>query len=353
LTPGASRSILAAAFAPRRSVLAAALAPRRSVLAAAFARRVAASLLAALGVASCLPNDTRVPPGSVLVTLESDGVAASGLSGDETSDGWSISFDRVLVALGNVSLDGDGCNVYSDAGYSRIFDLKTPGEQKVSILYALGRCDVGFRVGSPNADTLLTDGVTEVDKTMMRTPESDMFAQQSGTGIYVRGHAERGDTTKSFEWSFRLRARYERCTGATDAGAGVGVELPSKSARTLNLVASPAVLFADDLDVLHAHPRFQVFADADTFGDDDGVVTLDELAHVPATLAGFGVSFGDGGARPALDASYLSAVTGIKEAASSEATLADYVYLVLFPAVVRYQGDGTCSVDLADRGLGS
>lgn len=314
--------------------------------AASVKRAVACGVFAAC-VASCLPNDTRPTPGSVLVTAESDGVAAEGIPASATSDGWSISFDSVLVGLGSVSLDGDKCDTYSDANYGRIFDLKTGGKQKVSILYAIGQCDVGFRASSPNSDTLLTQGVTDQDKTMMRTPGSDAFAQQSGMSIYVRGRAVLGDVTKTFEWPFRLRARYERCrTGATR-----GIDLRSKAAETLNLVLSPASLFADGLDLGRAHLRFQVFADADTeLGDDDGVVTLDELARVPAARAGFGGVGSDGGV-PVLDAGYVRAVTHLD--AGSQPTLADYVYLVLFPAMIRYEGDGMCSVQLAERGLES
>lgn len=300
-------------------------------------------------VASCLPNDTRPAPGSVLVTAESDGVAAAGIPASATSDGWSISFDRVLVGLGSVNLDGDECDTYSDANYGRIFDLKTAGKQKVSILYALGQCDVGFRASSPNGDTLLTRGVTDEDKAMMRTPGSDAFAQQSGVSIYVRGRAALGDVTKTFEWPFRLRARYERCR----TGAARGVDLRSKAAEALNLVLGPASLFADGLDLEHAHLRFQVFADADTeLGNDDGAVTLDELARVPASRAGFGGVRTDGGSDvPVLDAGYVRSVTHID--AGPEPTLADYVYLVLFPAMIRYEGDGGCSVQLVERGIGS
>jgi hypothetical protein len=246
-----------------------------------------------------------------------------------------------------VNLDGDGCDTYSDANYGRIFDLKTTGKQKVSILYALGHCDVGFRVSSPNSDTLLTQGVTDADKTMMRTPGSDGFAQQSGVGIYVRGRAALAAVTKTFDWRFRLRARYERCA----AGGARGIDLHTKAAQTLSLKVSPATLFADSLDLEHAGFRFQVFADADTeLGDDDGAVTLDELARVPASRAGFGSVPVDGGV-PVLDAGYVHSLRHLD--AGAEPTLADYVYLVLFPAMVRYEGDGECSVRLMERGIGS
>ncbi|HEX3594761.1 MAG TPA: hypothetical protein VHU80_06655 [Polyangiaceae bacterium] len=330
-----------------------------------------AALLGGGAAAACLPNDTRTAPGSVLVSVESDGVAASGIPASATSDGWAIAFDQVLIALGNVSLDGDSCDVYSDSGYNRIFDMKVDGEQKVTIVYALGHCDFGFRVSSPNDDTVLGRGVSEAEKTMMRTPGSDNRTTNSGTSMYVSGHATSADVTKTFAWAFRFRARYDRCTSSPFAsGSGsvsdTGVDLASKVSRAIVLGVSPGALFSNELDlrgnpapVAPPRPRFQVFADADTLtGDDDGVVTLDELARVPATRAGFvdldgpgdgGLPLIDAAAVPSSDAGALSIIDETVEG-GLEPTLEDYLYMVLFPAMIRY-GNGSCSVRLTNRGV--
>jgi hypothetical protein len=309
-----------------------------------------AALAAALVCAACLPNDTRPQPGSVLVTVSSDGVAAAGIPASETLDGWSISFDKVLVVLGAVSLDGDGCNNYSNAAYTRLFDMSTNEPRKVSITYAVGQCDFGFRASSPNADTLVTQGATESDKAMMRTPGSDAFNEQAGISIYVRGHAVLGETTKTFEWPFRFRARYERCASSSDGGGARGVALTSKVATVVNLEVKAGVLFENDQDPARAQPRFQVFADADSvYGNGDGRITWSELDRVPLSEAGFtdlehGFSGKDAGAPsrvyPRLDA-------------GSESSLEDYLYLVLFPSMIKYEGTGACEVDLESRGVGS
>jgi hypothetical protein len=309
---------------------------------------------------ACLPNDTRKPPGSVLVTIASDGVAASGIPSSVTLDGWSISFERVLVALGDVSLDGDSCDVYSDSSYDRIFDMKTAGKQKVSIVYALGHCDFGFRVSSPNADTVVGQGATDADKTMMRTPASDAFTTDSGMSLYVRGHATRGDVTKTFEWPFRFRARYERCSTSPDLSmsnstSDTGLDFRGNVAQSVFIEVRPGVLFANRLDTTLAQPRFQVFADADTVtGNDDGAVTLDELARVSLAQSGFVDLHGSADAGPfaGVDAGYVRSVHLAFDGGSGP-SLEDYIYLVLFPAVVRYDGNGVCAVRLTNRGIGS
>ena len=309
-----------------------------------------AALASALACTTCLPNDTRPPPGSVLVTVSSDGVAAAGIPASETLDGWSISFDKVLVVLGAVSLDGDGCDNYSNAAYTRLFDMSTNEPRKVSITYAVGQCDFGFRAASPNADTLVTEGATESDKAMMRTPGSDAFNQQAGVSIYVRGHAVLGDTTKTFEWPFRFRARYERCAASPDGGGARGVALTSKVATVVNLEVKAGVLFENDRNPARAEPRFQVFADADSIhGNGDGRITWAELDRVPLSEAGFtdlehGFSEKDAGAPSRV---YPHTDAG------SESSLEDYMYLVLFPSMIKYEGTGACEIDLESRGVGS
>jgi hypothetical protein len=311
------------------------------------------ALLVAAGLtgSACLPNDTRPPPGSVFVTVSSDGVAADGIPASETLDGWSISFDKVLVVLGGISLDGDGCDTYSEAEYTRLFDMKTSETRKVSISYALGHCEFKFRAASPNPDTIVTEGASESDKSMMRTPGSDAFTEQAGISIYVRGHGSLGDTTKHFEWPFRFRARYEKCAELPDGGRADNLNLTTNKTQKVNLEVRAGVLFENHRDPDRGQPRFQVFADADAiYGNNDGQITLTELDRIPLSEAGFMDLEGFGG----IDAGYTERVHHHADAAGAgEPSLEDYLYLVLFPAMIKYERDGTCAVSLESRGVGS
>src|SRR5262249_35834172 len=127
-------------------------------------------------VTACLPNDTRPTPGSVLVNVTSDGVTNSGIPPTDTVDGWGIAFERVLVAMGYVELDGDHCNPsYSDSNYGRVLDMSVEGPQKLVIVYALGHCGFGFRVSSPNFNSVLGEGADETEKNAMRLGASDDY----------------------------------------------------------------------------------------------------------------------------------------------------------------------------------
>jgi hypothetical protein len=290
------------------------------------------------------------------VTVSSDDLLLNGIPASATTDGWSIGYDRFLLTLGNATVDGDACNQYSEAGYTRIFNLKIRGPQKVSVFYALGQCDFGFRMGNPNADSLLGEGVTDADATFMRTPGTDSYTGMSGITAYVKGSARNGTTEKSFEWAFRWRVQNKQCTRMVGGTEVRGLDLKQKGEEPVDIQVKGGALFADSVDDAHPGLRFGIFADADTLtGNNDGIVTLDELARVPLAAAGFVA--GDGGAVDAGSAFAGVDAAGIEAyrlrtdgAAPPGYTLEDYVYLMLFPRLARFRGDGTCYLRASSRG---
>src|SRR6185369_10597678 len=106
--------------------------------------------------------------GQALVRVVPSAALTAGLSSSDTADGWAITFDRLLIGLGRVQLDGDACTTYSGAAYSRIFDMLAPGPQKVSEQFALGQCAFQFGVAAPSIDSLLGAGVDSADADAMR-----------------------------------------------------------------------------------------------------------------------------------------------------------------------------------------
>ncbi len=272
-----------------------------------------------LGALACLPHDTRPPPASVLVTVTANEELLGGIP--STEDGWSIGYQRFLVSIGGVSLDGKSCNDYSDARYGRVLDVQNPAPQKLSISYALGQCDFGFRISNPSADSLLGEGTTDADKTFMRTPGTDLYSLNQGVSIYVEGTATRADASKRFAWTFRQRVRYEQCALEVDGNRMQGLALAERDAVEVPIEMHGEALFQDGLDPTGAKLRFDPVAAADTtFGDNDGEVTLNELGKVKLSDIGFTA---DGG------------TTEFK-------TLEDFLYLGVFPAIARYRGEGIC-----------
>ena len=131
-------------------------------------RRMAALVLLAVTAPGCLPADDRPEPGSVLVNVRRSDVAIEGFV---TDDGWSITFDRFVTAIGDMRLDGDDCVDYSLADYDRLSDFTVADTAKASLHYGLGQCTILFGIGPPADNAILMAGVTEADRELMRTED--------------------------------------------------------------------------------------------------------------------------------------------------------------------------------------
>jgi hypothetical protein len=300
-----------------------------------------AALAAGAGVVAaldaCVPADDRPPPGSVTLTVSPSPAVANGVV---TADGWKISFERVLVGIGNTRL-GNGCISYAQANYDRILDVTSKSGQRLSVLHGLGQCDFRFRVGTPSSDALLGDGVTEADKTLMRTPGSDPYVPLAGIAISIAGSATRGAVSKRFQLVFRPRVRYANCSPDNDGG--IAVDLQSNIDQVFDIRIEAEAMLRDDVDAATASLRFEAFAAADK--DGDGVVTLDELRQVPIAAVRDAGAFEAGTYEFDDDA-------GIFRLGASIAieTLGDYVYELLLPTLPRFRDVGTCNPGLGGRG---
>ena len=194
-------------------------------------RALALSLL----LAGCLPDDTRPAPGRLNVSVDGDVALGAGVT---TADGWTISFDRFLISLGEVELEGDDCTSYNETDYLRILDLRAGAPQKLSTPYARGSCELTFRVASPREDVALGTGVTAADVILFRTAASDAFEQNAGLTLLVAASAEKAGAVERFEWGFRRGIQYEDCR----LGDAAGVQLESRDDESVNLRIESATL---------------------------------------------------------------------------------------------------------------
>jgi hypothetical protein len=290
---------------------------------------------------ACVPADTRPTPGSVTFTVSPSPAVVNGVT---TIDGWNVTFERVLVAMGRTTL-GSGCVDYAEASYDRVLDVTKNGGQKLSIVHGLGECDVRFRVGSPSTDAVLGDGVTEQEKAALRIPVTDGYIRAGGVSLAVQGAATRAGVTKRFRLLFRPRVRYARCAVPEDGGVAAGIELVGEVDKVFDIRIEAEALLRDDVDASTASLRFEPFASADK--DGDGNVTLEELKQVPiATIRDAGAfetgtyEFDDDGGvfRPGRSVPIN--------------TLGDYVYILLFPQLPRFRQTGSCGVGFRLSGFG-
>lgn len=307
---------------------------RRFVTLAGLALAAAGAGAAGLAaIEACVPADTRPTPGSVTFTVSASPAVANGVV---TADGWSVQFERVLMSMGNTVL-GAGCVDYAEARYDRVVDVKkNPEPQKVSILHGLGECDVRFRISSPNADAVLGKDITEDEKSALRIPATDYWVRNAGTSVAIFGSASREGVTKRFQMVFRPRLRYARCTTPEQDG-GQALTLIENVDQFFDIAIEAEAILRDDVDAKAASLRFDPFAAADR--DGDGTITLDELRTVPIA------AIRDAGPFEAGTYEFDDDAGIFRQARSVPIdTLGDYVYVLLFPTLPRFRGEGTCGV---------
>lgn len=286
----------------------------------------------AVGIAvtpGCLPTDTRPEPGSILTTASGSEATRAGVV---TADGWSLTFQKVLLGIGPIQL-GDDCTKYaeySEPGYDRIVALTAPAPQKVSIMYGLGKCDIDFQISPPTEDCVLSPGVSEIDKTFMRTPGSDNHIEDDGVTMRVEGSATLGARTLTFAWSLRQTLFFSRCGLFSDGKQEPGLDLRGGVPLTYNLRIETEGLFRDDVDRELGALRFAPFAEADARGKPDGNVDLDELDLIPISELRETAAYSGGEGHDV-------------------GTLEDYVYIVLFQTLLRFRDSGECSVWLTEQ----
>jgi hypothetical protein len=303
--------------------------------------RIRSLVFAPLLCAGCLPDDTRPPPAEVTVTVAASSLTLGEIPSSLTADGFAITIERFLVSLGQAELGGDSdssCNVYSNPGYTRLFDFKrvaTPST--LGIAYATGECSFGFRVRAPDDTSLVGVGAGASDADFMRTPGSDPDSTDAGISVYVEGHAVRGDQTFHFAWPFRKRIRYLDCSdGAVSPNDRGELDLASGQRATLSIELHAEKLFqGDPTTPLH----FEPFTLADLDGDGD--ITFAELWNVGVD------AFVTSGLYVPPSVASRSVVPWPCSTPDGDpiviATLGDFAYCTLLPSIVVYQGSGACN----------
>lgn len=220
-------------------------------------------LLPCAAGASC--GEEEAGEGTLALEVWGEEFIEDGIPDDVFVDGWSVTFDRFLVAIDAVSAARGTAAPDLEDPAQRVFDLTRAGPFPVlTRVVPAGRYDnAGYRLrpaqagagaGNASADdvALMTDG---------------------GYSVYVSGSATDGTTTKTLRWGFTTETSYHECHSEADLASG--------AAATIQLTIHADHLFYNDLVSEDPDVKFSTIAAADT--DADGEVTLAELAAFDIT----------------------------------------------------------------------
>lgn len=230
------------------------------------------------------------------------------------ADGWSLTYSKVLVNLGEVSFSGTLMGGAGSVPGYRVWDLHAataPASMATVMGLAPQRFDsFGYTIrGATTAS--MAGNVTVEDLQRMRT---------NGYSVYLEGTAMHPTQGRySFAWGFTTNTGYTRCN---DAAMEAGVLLSGATATAQVTIHSEAP-FVDDLGAGPGSLRFDPLAAADT--NMDRMVTLEELGAVSLAMATLPMgSYGTGS---------VARVT----------TLRDFVTAQV-ANMGRFQGEGRCTV---------
>ena len=214
--------------------------------------------------------------GTIQLTVFGESFIEDGIPAAQVSDGWDITFDTFLVSIGDAKIGQGHMNteiVFESPSFA-VFDL------------AQGSGGNGFAIVSTEVDGGHYDHyqyriAPDASAVAGNAAQADMDGLKAGGfAVQVKGSATRDNDTKTFDWGFTAGTLYNHCHTEADI---------DDSDATVELTIHGDHLFLDDLVAAEPTLTFQLIADADSNGDNDGAITQAELAAVDITgLANYG-----------------------------------------------------------------
>jgi hypothetical protein len=239
-------------------------------------------------VVACVPADEALPLGAAQFTITGRGSPRT-LSEDMIADGWSVHVDRFVLSFRTMTIvnlmDSEQCAYRGRGAKTNVVFEGTEG----SVVQAFnglkpGDCpDVGLRLGPPDDQSVPGEGATAADLVLLAsgTPAHALLLATAVRKAQPPFTTE--DETLHLSLRFDSLRTASSFGGCRDALRGARIR---PGARYGVFVAVAAEAFFRDAISSSAQLRVSPFADADRQGNDDGIVTMDELDELPLAAAG-------------------------------------------------------------------
>ena len=198
-------------------------------------------------------------------------------------DGWTLHYDKFLVAFHGIVVGNDKGEIAGTMTGSRLVDNAKPGKKDLVGFDNVGAAAwnrVSYQIKPAAAGAELV-GATAADLDMMIA---------KGHSLYVEGSATKTDATgaavkKTFHWGFATATQYKECQQAAESGNPIqGIVVTSGGTDISELTTHGDHLYYDRLKAslnpaVETVLRFDEKAAADR--DNDGEITLAELNATP------------------------------------------------------------------------
>lgn len=271
---------------------------------------MALSILAIAG--GCVPADESLGLGSVQFTFISSQRTQEGLIADETEDNWALKFDRVILGFKTMTIGKIGvpdlCSYRGRGAVSNVvFDPRPGLVQTFNGISPVDCPDVGVIFGTPDNATTLTPGVTSQDLI-------DLLTGTAAHGIVeatATGESLDPDTFEFKPRTVKIKLRFQTDLTSTRFGgcreASRGIRILSNKREDVIVRFAAENLFRDAVST-SSPLRVNAFAQADAQGNNDGIVTMDELEELRLTSIGGGTYQLPNGTRNGSMADYVRAL---------------------------------------------
>ena len=235
---------------------------------------------------ACVPADQALPLGSAEFTITGRGSPRT-LADNVVVDEWSIHVDRFLLSFRTMTIVNlerpDQC-AYRGRGAATnvVFDGAIGSVVQAFNGIMSGDCpDVGMRLGAPDDHTVPGEGATTDDLLTLLSgrPAHALF---EATATHAPRLGLETETILKLSLRFDMERTASSFGGCRDAIRGARIH---PDARYAVFVAVAAEAFFRDAISRSAQLQLQPFLLADREGDNDGVVTMDELDQLPLISA--------------------------------------------------------------------
>ncbi len=235
---------------------------------------------------ACVPADEALPLGSAEFTITGRGSPRT-LADNVVIDQWSIHVDRFLLSFRTMTIVNlerpDQC-AYRGRGAATnvVFDGAVGSVVQAFNGIMSGDCpDVGMRLATPDDHTVPGEGATADDLlTLLSGRPAHALFEATATHAAFPGLAM--ETTLKLSLRFDTARTASSFGGCRDAIRGARIH---PDARYAVFVEVAAEAFFRDAISSSARLQLQPFLLADREGDNNGVVTMDELDQLPLISA--------------------------------------------------------------------